>query len=691
MTQGAALLPGESLLEAGALPIEELVHLALREGRRPRPIYTAHKWFARRLGVVFRSLLVGATCRPADDFWGAYYGAANLSQLTVLDPFVGGGTSVVEAQRLGASVAARDVDPIACAVTRFELSAHDMPDLKAALHELASTVGVSLRRYHEVEVDGLVLTVVHHFWVQRVKCGECSAEFDAHPNYWLSRMPSCAWAFCKWCGQPQKVADDATTLHCDACDRHTALDEGIVDFGRVTCPDCGHRARLIDLGRAGTAPPRWKLFAHEVLDEPDGGRAVPMSKRRFVPATSSSTARYEEAAAELDRGVGEGTLHLAGGPIVVAAQTDSRLQDYGYQDWLDLYNARQRLHLATLAKAVDHLDSPIRDALVVAFSDHLTTNCMMTSYAAGWRRLTPLFSIRSFRHVPRPVEINPWLDGTGRGTFPNAVRKLLRAREFALSPKEPHANGGFRPVASIKPANLPRVHAGSSTDLAFLAEASIDLVLTDPPYFDNIAYSELAEFFLPWLRHFGTVIDEGVDRVLLDSLVGRRSDQDSVTSYTEGLTAVFGEVSRVLKPGGMMVFSYRHSVPAAWLALAKALAPHALDCVRVLPLPGEAGTGLHAHDGAGLWDAVFVLRRRQLAVGMSRPLLLSASAVEEATRSAERWARTLTSSPIRFGQPDQRTVRMAEAVRATLTGSPPTGGETLASALERLKEGACPD
>ena len=54
---------------------------------------------------------------------------------------------------------------------------------------------------------------------------------------------------------------------------------------------------------------------------------------------------------------------------------------------------------------------------MIAFSDHLTTNCMMTNYAFGWRRLAPLFSIRAFRHVPRPVEINPWLDGTGRGTY----------------------------------------------------------------------------------------------------------------------------------------------------------------------------------------------------------------------------------------------------------------------------------
>lgn len=513
ITGAPSLLPLRSLLEAGSLPIEDLARLAVREGRRPRPIYGAHKWFARRLGVVFRSLLVGATSTPDADFWGAYYGGADLKHFTVLDPFVGGGTSVVEAQRLGASVAAGDVDPIACAVTRFELAAHEMPDLEDALASLMTSVGEVLRQYHRVESDGRTVPVLHHFWVQRVSCGGCSVDFDVHPNYWLSRMPGCAWAFCKWCGCTQEVPDDLTTMRCRACRKRTRLDQGTVDFGCATCPTCGHSAKLIELGRGGTSPPRWFLFAHEVLDEPDGRRAVPMTKRLFVPASDDSHRRYQEAVAALERGLGDRSICLAGGRIVGAAQTDSRLQDYGYRDWTDLYNARQRLHLALLGKAIEGFAPKVRHALVMAFSDHLTTNCMMTSYAAGWRRLTPLFSIRGFRHVPRPVEINPWMDGTGRGTYPNAVRKLLRAREFARSPKEPHADGGFRPVDAVPPASEARVRVGSSKDLSFLECGSIDIVLTDPPYFDNIAYSELAEFFLPWLRHFGIVVDEGVDRV----------------------------------------------------------------------------------------------------------------------------------------------------------------------------------
>lgn len=73
-----ALIPEQNLLEAGALPYGDLVRFATREGRRPRPIYQIHKWFARRLGCSFRAVLVGAVSEPTADFWKAYYETGNL-------------------------------------------------------------------------------------------------------------------------------------------------------------------------------------------------------------------------------------------------------------------------------------------------------------------------------------------------------------------------------------------------------------------------------------------------------------------------------------------------------------------------------------------------------------------------------------------------------------------------------------
>jgi hypothetical protein len=71
-----------SQLELGLLPVEELAHFAAREGKRQRPIYGAHRWFARRAGAAFRALLVGTTVSPDEHFWDAYYDADLTGSVT---------------------------------------------------------------------------------------------------------------------------------------------------------------------------------------------------------------------------------------------------------------------------------------------------------------------------------------------------------------------------------------------------------------------------------------------------------------------------------------------------------------------------------------------------------------------------------------------------------------------------------
>jgi len=134
----------------------------------------------------------------------------------------------------------------------------------------------------------------------------------------------------------------------------------------------------------------------------------------------------EHAQKLLEATMNDGGVGLPDRLIPVQRRSDDRLIRYGYQQYVDLFNPRQLAHLLILSREIRKLDEPLREPFSIAFSDHLKTNCMMTNYAFGWRRLAPLFAIRAYRHVPRPVELNPWIDGTGRGTYPNAVRSIMR-------------------------------------------------------------------------------------------------------------------------------------------------------------------------------------------------------------------------------------------------------------------------
>jgi adenine-specific DNA methylase len=638
-----------SLLEAGALPVEELALLASREGWRPRPIYGAHKWFARRFGSAFRGLLTAAHLSPEADFWGAYYEGVDYVGRVVLDPFVGGGTSVVEAARLGANVIGVDIDRVACAITEFELRAGETPDLKPALTRLKRDVGEGLAHFYETRIpDGQVRPVLHYFWVQVVECVGCGRQIEAHPHYQLAHEAEGTrqWVFCSACNAVETLDRQEKTLRCGACGVRTVVPDGVVRYGRLTCPDCKATERLIEVAARKGRPPEWRLFALEILDAPLGTRSVPLAHRRFQAATAQDQAVFDRAQRALEsRSTQDGGLAwIPEHAIPRVGRADGRLPAYGYVRYRQLFNPRQLLHLSLLAEQIAQLRGPVREAMAIAFSDHLTTNCMLTYYAFGWRRLAPLFTLRAYRHVTRPVELNPWLDGTGRGTFPNAVRQVQRAAEFARAPRELRAEGGSQlaptldRVAAEAPATV-RVLNWDARDLSFLPDCSVDLALTDPPYFDNIAYSELSDFFVPWLelleqipatprrQSFGAEVG-----------VGGRDAADNAR-FGRMLACCFQEVARVLKPEGWLIFTFQHKTVRAWDALASALAGAGFQVLQVFPMLGDSAAGLHNEAGSSRWDAVFVCRGG--APRLDSPLLLGPAQANAAAAHCNAWANRL--------------------------------------------------
>jgi len=596
-----------SLLERGELPIEMLVEMAVREGRRPRAIYQMHKWFARRLPSVVRATLIAAAPPLEDCTWEElFYDPPRLTNKTVLDPFVGGGTTVVEASRLGADVHGFDIDPVACFVTQQELRARTIPELRDSLGLVRDEVWGKVQELYAVEADSTYLAL-HFFWVQRIVCGGCSNQIDAHHNYVLSSEAS-YWLLCPHCKAVFEGDSAPVTSQCPQCTSYFSPYEGPLKQGVVSC-SCGFKTRLIDYGRQSQKPPLWELCAIEAIPKTAKRHPVPNKDRKFFAPQAGDMSRYLRAG-DLLQNLIDSDVGLIPTELIPTGSDikDHRLLDYGYRRWIDLFNSRQLLHLALTTRAIRALPDEIRHLHALAFSNHLTTNCMLTSYAAGWRRLTPLFSLRGYRHINRPVELNPWLQGTGRGTYPNAIRQIEQGRAASMSPKELQVGGGFVSVLDLSPGSSSIRNSDSSAGFG-LEPNSIDIVLSDPPYFDNVVYSELSEFFGVWLRFLGCLPDAPKhSEVKSLSLVSRSRHYDSTSTFVTGLAQAFKGISSVLKPAGVCAFTYRHSTPDGWQALHDALVGSELRAVQVLPVPGELGSGLHAHPGTNLWDALIVLR-----------------------------------------------------------------------------------
>jgi len=437
-----------------------------------------------------------------------------------------------------------------------------------------------------------------------------------------------------------------------------------VRLGRFSCPHCRETHHLYALYRAGAVAPH--LFALEYLAA-DG-------RRGFAVASAADQALYRRAADEW-QGVGD-ELPVPDASIPSEGRSDSRPLLYGYRRYREMFNPRQLFCLGTVAAEIRRTrDVEVRKALALAFSHCLASNNMFCNYAFGYRRLAPLFSVHSFRKISRPVEGNVWGLREGRGTFCNAVRAVLAGQEYMRHPFE------YRYQHRSKPTRVPIGLAGraalgasvrilnqSSADLPSIPSGSIDLILTAPPYFNNLSYSELSDFYHVWLRevlgsHY--LGHRSAHTPLGQSLYGGRREGDGegatgTDRFQATLSQVFRECWRVAKD--RMVFTYHHQSPDAWRCLAQALLAADFDVIDVFPVRSEGRSGLHNYTGTIKWDSVLVCRKRHEPGRTTLDGRSLGAAVRAACVRAVAWGRRLTSAGLDFRPVDELSLRMALVV-----------------------------
>jgi len=191
-------------IEVG-FPIAEINRLAVPERSSFKPIYQMHKWFARRASCVFRAIILG-TLKPAlqpdgtptdlmAEFYKDHSDDPDTKDKVILDPFMGGGTTVVEALRLGCRVIGIDLNPVAWFIVKTEIEPGDLDALKEAFDRLAArSVGwnegrplkETLLSLYKTEVaDGIEADVIYTFWVKSAICTDpnCQREVPLFKDY----------------------------------------------------------------------------------------------------------------------------------------------------------------------------------------------------------------------------------------------------------------------------------------------------------------------------------------------------------------------------------------------------------------------------------------------------------------------------------------------------------------------------
>ncbi len=600
--------------------------LALREKQiqqNYRPIMAVHKWFARRPGTLFRALLL-SEFHPGQLRETFYQGHA-LTNLAVLDPFMGGGATLIEANRLGCAITGFDINPMAWWIVRQEISNLDLAAYRQAAADLRASLEKEigdLYRTRCLECGSEEAHVKYFLWVKSLSCRKCTRPVDLFPNYLLAedvRHPTNVFV-CRACGELYASGSRHAPPACPHC-QVAFTTEFTARRNRCQCEHCGE-VNAYPTPTAGA--PGHRLFALEYHCDRCRGRH---QGRFFKKPAGEDLAKYAAAAARL---TAMRPSFVPPEEIPPGDETD-RLHRWGYRSYREMFNARQLLGLELSCRLVSRQRNPrLADALATNLSDLLRYQNMLCRYDTMALKSLDVFSVHGFpvgliQCESNLLGVRGKAAAVGSGGWLNVIDKFHKAKSYCLHPFEIRHQGARKiqvPIANewigdsrggAGPAETKQVSLACADAAAVdFNGRRFDAVLTDPPYFRNVQYAELMDFCYVWLRRLVKATHPEFARLTTrhaNELTGNVSMGRTLEHFTEGMSRVFRKTAKVLKPGSPLAFTYHHNQLDAYFPIAVALLDSGLVCSASLPCPAEMGASFHINGtSSSIIDTVFVCR-----------------------------------------------------------------------------------
>ena len=475
------------LLDESSISIASSAEAKRREAAIP-PV-SVFRWWARRTQAVVNAILQ------------TYETTAN-TPLVIADPFSGGGTVPLAALRRGHSVYAQDLSPWAVSGLSAMLSLPNPSRIAEVRSSMENRLGGLIEAVYGTRLsDGSPGTMMYAVRVASSPCSRCHSVARLFPHALVtltSRKDArgdCTSALLACpLGHVWKT-DDILKQDCPVCGRTTDPSTDYLKRRIVFCDVCGLSERLQHRFRVNL--PVWELAFIE--------RRGPKVREFTLP--SSSDIRQADSVA-IDP--------LAGpfGDIPFGPESDV-LHDFGFRRWKDLYTDRQRVVLHSALHSLDELDIPEDERAIYRLT--VIGAAEMSAYLSRWDRwyLKPYEAMAGHRFnvTTLSTELNVWGSyGGGRGTLARRFSRLIRAAEWTAaelpSRIQIHVEGSSEPCRSLPSEPTVRIVQGSSERMT-LTSGEVDLVLTDPPYHDDVNYSDLAQLFLSWYGPVYILISRG--------------------------------------------------------------------------------------------------------------------------------------------------------------------------------------
>ena len=378
--------------------------------------------------------------------------------------------------------------------------------------------------------------------------------------------------------------------------------------GNATCPFCSTVADSDYVKQEGCAGRvSNQLMAVACTREGQQGKVYLPAEN--VPGFTLDEDAIKKRISDLSKRTG---LTVPSEPIVDDAKNSFWARLYGMTNYGQLFTHRQMFTLLKFSAAI----RGVSDVLTTTSPEH--AKATVTLLAAMVDKLADFDSTQCM-----------WNYTGGRGVKNSFPRQgVPMAWDFAETNPFNPAGASWISILEDTPAaiemltsvDLPgAVTRGSATSIA-QPDGYIDAVITDPPYYDNVSYADLSDFFFVWLKrtvghlypeHFSGQGTPKKNEAVADASRHNGDQTRAKTAYEEMMSRALAEAVRVLKPGGIITIVYAHKTTLGWSTLVDALRRSGCEVVEAWPLDTERGARMIAVGSAALASSIFLVARKR--------------------------------------------------------------------------------
>ncbi len=593
-----------------ALSIQPIAKIESQRRQFYRPIYSIHKSWARRPGSTFRAIGLAHFCEdqlfnPKVPGRGAFYENHHFQNKIALDPFVGGGTSIVELHRLGVKTIGIDVNPVAWFTTKKEMDPFNERKFNEEIKNLQEKVGHQIKSFYHTECPNchsFKADIMYTFWVRSIPCPSCHSVQDLFKYYIIGKKQRKHPATMVICPSCDHLFYTLTELNskssCPRCNIQFTPIIGNCRQKQLTCTNCRKKYRLIDL----TKPLGKQLSSRQIAIE---YYCHTCGARDYKPVTDKDRYKFQEIRKKFNKKKDE--LLFPRDILPEGGSNINNLRNYGFSYFSELFNERQLLSLSLLLEAITEVsDTNIQEYLLAAFSSSLEFHTVLCPYNYTMKQIVNIFNYQSYLIPTMYTENNVWGTKKGNGSFLTYLEKIKKGKSFCNTPFEIAIQEGKITripikgdrIEAINVDNFQELLKSNNSNTLLIADSSenlqkfeilpesVDIVITDPPYFDFIQYSELANFFYVWLKLILKARYPAFESDLINTdqeIVGNKGE----TIFLNGITRVFKQCNTVLKRDGPLVFTFHHSTPRIWAVLLQAIIESGFILTAAFPIHSE--------------------------------------------------------------------------------------------------------